>query len=280
MFEEVVPVEVVRRFCHIATDRLGVGLSSHHQALVAGRVTKRLQLLQVPLDAYMSRLEEDKDCNEVVGFLDFLRPQPPRFFARLADHTALHGLLVRWLKDGKRRIRLWSAGCGTGEEAYGMALTVLSAVQAAEVSLDHMDIRILATDISMPMLDRGMKGIFAEQQLHGVPRTVRDRYFHATEGGMSIDEDIKDMVCFRRLNLTRLPYPMTGPMQAVFCHQGLVPLIVSARRRLAAALKELLAEDGLLCTGLDAEALAGLDDDNDLLAPGGLGKGSPRHGHC
>jgi chemotaxis protein methyltransferase CheR len=279
MFEEVVPVEVVRHFCHIATNRLGVGISSDHQALVAGRVAKRLQLLQVPLDEYMTRLEEDKDCTEVVGFLDFLRPRPPRFFARLDDHTALHERLVHWLKDGKRRIRLWSAGCGSGEEAYSMALTALAAVQAAEVSLDDMDIKILATDISMPMLDRGKQGIFADEQLRDVPPTLRDRYFHATEGGMAIDEDIKDMVSFRRLNLTRLPFPMTGPLEAIFCHEGLLPLVASVRQRLVVAVKKLLAKEGLLCTGLGELALAALDDD-DLLDPESCGTTSIRHGHC
>jgi chemotaxis protein methyltransferase CheR len=279
MFDEVVPVEVVRHFCHIATSRLGVGISSNHQALVASRVAKRLQLLQVPLDEYMNRIEEDNDCNEVVGFLDFLRPRPPRFFARLEDHTALHERLVCWLKGGKRRLRLWSAGCGSGEEAYGMALTALAAVQAAEVSLADMDIKILATDISGPMLELGRQGVFIEEQLRDVPRTLRDRYFHTTEGGLSIDEDIKDMVSFRRLNLTHLPFPMTGPLEAIFCHEGLWPLLASVRQRLAIAVRELLAEEGLLCTGFGEEALVAPTYD-DLFAPDICSKNALRHGHC
>ena len=280
MFDEVVPVEVVRHFCHIATNRLGVGISSKHQTLVAGRVAKRMQLLQVPLDEYMSRLEEDKDCGEVVDFLDFLRPRPPRFFARLGDHMALHGRLVGWLKGGKRRIRLWSAGCGTGEEAYGMALTALGAMQASEVSLDEMDIKILATDISMSVIDRGKRGVFDQEQLCDVPPCMRDRYFRAVDGGWGIDEDIKDMVHFRRLNLTRLPFPMTGPLQAILCHEGLVPLVASARKCLAVAVRELLAEDGLLCTGFADQALAASDTDDDLVAPGNSSETSLRRGHC
>jgi chemotaxis protein methyltransferase CheR len=254
MFHEDVSVDVVRHFCHIATNRLGVGISASHEALVAGRVAKRLQLLQVELDEYISRLDEDQDCSEVVGFLDFLRPRPPRFFARLDDHTALHTQLVRGLRGGKLRIRLWSAGCGTGEEAYGMALTALSAVQVSEVGLGDVDIKILATDISNPMLDRGKKGVFDEAQLRDVPTFMQDRYFHAVEGGIAIDEDVKDMVYFRRLNLARLPYPMTGPLEAIFCHEGLVPLVASARKRVAGAVNDLLADGGLLCTDFGSKA--------------------------
>jgi chemotaxis protein methyltransferase CheR len=283
MFNEDVSVEVVRHFCHIATNRLGVGISASHEALVAGRVAKRLQLLQVALDEYMSRLDEDQDCSEVVGFLDFLRPQPPRFFARLDDHTALHGQLVRWLRGGKLRIRLWSAGCGTGEEAYGMALTALSAVQVSEVGLGDVDIKILATDISTPMLERGKKGVFDEAQLRDVPAFMRDRYFHTVEGGSAIDEDVKDMVYFRRLNLARMPYPMSGPLEAIFCHEGLGPLVASARKRVAGAINELLAAGGLLCADFgghasDSEATDEASADTNL-AP--VTRKIPiRRGHC
>ena len=114
LLEEVVSVEVVRHFCHVATRRLGIELDAKAKALVAGRVAKRLGMLQVPLDEYLSRLEEDKNCDEVVGFLDFVRPRPPGFFARFADHAELHNQIRRWLREGRRRFRLWSAGCGSG----------------------------------------------------------------------------------------------------------------------------------------------------------------------
>ncbi len=276
MFHEGVSMEVVRHFCDIATNRLGVGIGTSQEALVAGRVAKRLQMLQVALDEYMSRLDEDQDCNEVIGFLDFLRPRPPRFFARIDDHTALHGRLVRLLKGGKRRIRLWSAGCGTGEEAYGMALTALGAVQTSEVGLDNVDIKILATDISTPMLEHGKKGVFDEAQLRDVPRFMRDRYFHAAEGGVAIDEEIKDTVYFRRLNLALPPYPMAGPLEAIFCHEGLVPLVASVRNRVAGAVNDLLAEYGLLCTGFSEESLA----EADAAPTSPTCQISIRRGHC
>jgi chemotaxis methyl-accepting protein methylase len=78
---------------------------------------------------------------------------------------------------------------------------------------------------------------------------------------------------------------MTGPLQAIFCREGLVPLVESARKRVAAAVKELLGEEGVLCTSLTDEALAESDlvesdNDSDLLAPGNRGEGWRRHGHC
>ena len=85
MLDEVVPVEVVRHFCHIATRRLGVGMDAKLEALVAGRVAKRLKVLQLPLDEYLSRLDEDRHCEEIADFLEVMRPRPARFLARASD---------------------------------------------------------------------------------------------------------------------------------------------------------------------------------------------------
>jgi len=279
MLDEAVPVEVVRHFCNIATRRLGVDIDANHHALVAGRVAKRLQLLQVDVDEYMSRLDDDRDCSEVVGFLDFLRPCAPRFFARRDDHVALCSSLLSGLKDGKRRIRMWSAGCGSGEEAYSMAATALGAVEASGLRLCDVDIKILATDISKPVLDQGKQGTFHAEQLRDVPRPLRDRYFHTTENGLTIDEDVKDMVHFRRLNLTSLPYPMTGPLDAIFCHEGLRPLVPSARCRVDSAMRDLLTEQGLLCTGFANEEFPAAANEGEVLFPHDGARKLP-DGHC
>jgi chemotaxis protein methyltransferase CheR len=186
-------------------------------------------------------------------------------------------LLVRSLGEGQRRFRLWSAGCGTGEEAFGMALTALGATEAAKVALSDVDLKILATDLSKVVLERGKQGVFDEQQVRDVPRALRDRYFSAAENGVALDEGIKDMVRFRRLNLTKLPYPMTGPLDAIFCHEALSPLVPSARASVTDAVKDLLAEEGLLCTGFAEPSPAAADDDTD-----GLFSGIRRiyRGHC
>jgi chemotaxis protein methyltransferase CheR len=277
MFDEAVSTEVVRHFCRIAKNRLGVWIGDNHHPLVAGRVAKRLHALQVDADEYLTRLNDDHDCSEVIGFLDFLRPRPPRFFARREDHVALHTLLVRLLGEGQRRFRLWSAGCGTGEEAFGMALTALGATEAAKVALSDVDLKILATDLSKIVLERGKQGIFDEQQLRDVPRALHDRYFSAAENGLAIDESIKDLVRFRRLNLTKLPYPMTGPLDAIFCHEALSPLVPSARASVTDAVKDLLAEEGLFCTGFGEPSPAATDlDTDDFIA----GSRSSYRGHC
>jgi chemotaxis protein methyltransferase CheR len=251
MFDEVVSVEVVRHFCHIANRRLGVELDAKAEALVPGRVAKRLKQLQLPLDEYLNRLKEDEHCEEVVGFLDVMRPRPQRFYARWADFKELHGLLRRALAEGRRRFRLWSAGCGSGEEPYAMALTVLDAISTLCIPPESVDVKVLASDLSTRVLQRGKKGIFDEAQLRDLPKAMRSRYFSPVSEGMAIAPEVKSLVVFRRLNLTRLPFPMTGPLDAIFCHEGLAPLLPRARQRTVEAIKAILSEQGMLRTGLD-----------------------------
>jgi chemotaxis protein methyltransferase CheR len=251
MFDEIVSVEVVRHFCHIANRRLGVELDAKAEALVPGRVAKRLKQLQLPLDEYLNRLKEDEHCDEVVGFLDVMRPRPARFFARRSDFKELHALLRQALADGRRRFRLWSAGCGSGEEPYAMAMTALDAVASMGLAPETVDIKVLASDLSPRVLQRGKKGIFDEAQLPDLPEVMRTRYFSPVAEGMAVSPEVRSLVVFRRLNLTRLPFPMTGPLDAIFCHDGLAPLLLRVRQTTVEAIKAILAKQGMLCTGLE-----------------------------
>ena len=280
MFDEVVSVEVVRHFCHVATRRLGVGMDPKVQALVAGRVAKRLKILQLPLDEYLSRLEGDQNCDEVVSLLEVMRPRPARFFARAADHTLLHAQLRRWLAAGRRRFRLWSAGCGSGEEPYAMALTVRQAIEAARLAPEMVDWKVLASDFSPRSLERGKKGVFDEEQVAGIPEAVAARFFTETGEGTAICDELKARVVFRRLNIAQPPFPMTGPLDAIFCHEGLLPLLPRVRRRVIDAAKTLLAKDGVFCAGYDEDAPDAMEYAEEDLWQEVASDPSRRQGNC
>ena len=280
MLSEVVSVDVVRHFCHIATRRLGVGMDPKMEALVAGRVAKRLKVLQIPLDEYLSRLEGDQNCDEVVGFLEVIRPRPARFFARSAEYARLRAQLGRWLAAGRRRFRLWSAGCGSGEEPYAMSLTMLQAIEGARLVPEKVDWKILASDSSLRALERGKKGVFDEEQISGIPEAVAARFFAETNEGVAIGSEAKARVVFRRLNIAQPPFPMTGPLDAIFCHEALLPLLPRVRRRVIDAAKPLLSKDGVLCTGYDEASLDTMEATEEDLWQEVVRDLSRRPGNC
>ncbi|MGD0836689.1 MAG: CheR family methyltransferase [Polyangia bacterium] len=251
MIAEVVPVEVVRRFRHLAARHLGLDIPKSLEPMIGARISKRLDHLQLSLHGYVARLQQEQaGDDEIIAFWDCVRPRPGHFFAHRTDCRRLGQLIQRVLHRGGRRLRFWSAGCGTGEEAYTIALVAEHAVEAAGLPIREVDFKILATDISGRALEMGRRGIFAAAQIQKVPRGIRRRHFLATTHGFQISDEIYDRIVFRQLNLGSPPFPMTGPLDGVFCGEGLKALVPSAKRRARAAVSALLAEHGL-ASGLD-----------------------------
>lgn len=136
-----------------------------------------------------------------------------------------------------------------------MALVALDAIEAAGLAPDAVDLKILATDISQSMLEVGRRGLFAGAQLWAVPQEMRARSFVETDAGFQISEDLYARVVFRPLNLALPPFPMTGKLDAIFCQEGLQPLVPRAQRRAIKAARGLLANEGILRTGLDEDLI-------------------------
>jgi chemotaxis protein methyltransferase CheR len=158
---------------------------------------------------------------------------------------------------------MWSAGCGSGEEPYAMALSLLQAIETARLPPESVDWKVLASDASLRALERGKKGVFDEDQVAGVPQAWLARFFTEASEGVAIRGEVKARVVFRRLNIAQPPFPMTGPLDAIFCHEGLLPLLPRVRRRVIDAARALLTRDGVFCTGVDESSLHVADDEED-----------------
>jgi chemotaxis protein methyltransferase CheR len=268
MIEEVVPVEVVRRFRHLAARHLGLDIDASLEPMISARIGKRLGELQLSLHSYLARLQQDTVGEEIIAFWDFVRPRPARLFARWPDCWRLNARIGKALDHGSRRFRLWSAGCGSGEEAYTMALVAHHAIEAAGIEPHAVDLKILATDLSPRRLAVGKRGLFAGPQIWDVPKGMQQRYFAETDAGFQISDELCSRVVFRQLNLAMPPFPMTGKLDAVFCQEGLQSLVPRAQRRAIKAARGLLADEGFIRTGIDEELIPQDDE---------IGKG-PSHG--
>jgi chemotaxis protein methyltransferase CheR len=143
-----------------------------------------------------------------------------------------------------------------------MVMIALDAIEDAQVGPDEVDLKIFATDISDRIIEQGKCGLFAKPQVRYVPSGLLHRHFRTTCFGVEISEEIKSRVVFQRLNLACTPYPMTAPWDVIFCQEGLTPLVPDARMRASRTVQSLLADRGLLCTGL------GEDLANTTVRPG------------
>lgn len=275
MIEEVVPVEIVRRFRHLAARQLGLDIGKTVEPMIGARISKRLGDLQVSLHSFMSRIGQDTAGEEIVAFWDFIRPRPTRFFARWSDCRRLNSYIRKSLDEGCLRFRFWSAGCGSGEEAYTLVLVAHHAFEAAGLDPFAVDLKILATDVSARALEMGKRGVYASPQIWDVPKQMQKQHFVETNAGFQISEEIYSRVVFRQLNLSAPPFPMTSKLDAVFCQDALQSMVPHAQRRALKAARALVADGGFIRTGLADEFLQH-DGDSGKGVPEATSRRAPR----
>ncbi|HTP50363.1 MAG TPA: CheR family methyltransferase [Anaeromyxobacteraceae bacterium] len=245
---------VFQRFARLAYDKAGIAIKPEKVALVNARVAKRIRALSLDsAESYIDYLEADKTGEELTRFLDLISTHFTSFF-RENDHFDLLELEARrWVEEGRTRVRVWSAACSTGEEPYSMAMTLLD-VQ----SLASVDWRILATDIAAATLDEARAGRYPSGRTETIPPSKRKRFLaHSGPSHHEVVPGVKEKVSFQRLNLAAPPYPMRGPLDAVFCRNVLIYFDQPTRERLVHEVERLVAPGGLLCIG-HTETLNGM----------------------
>ena len=231
--------------------RTGIRLTDAKKDMVYGRLAKRVrQRHSGRFDGFCRALASDEDdtreflINAITTNLTaFFRES--HHFDYLTD-SVIPALLVRNVRS--RRLRFWSAGCSTGEEAYSLAMTVISAIPDP----DRWDLRILATDLDTNAVDRAREGIYALNRIDGIPVAHRRRWLMrgtgARQGWVRVRPDLKQWVTFKRLNLIR-EWPMRGPFDVIFCRNVMIYFDRQTQQTLFSRFAPLLAPHGYLFVG-------------------------------
>jgi chemotaxis protein methyltransferase CheR len=184
------------------------------------------------------------------------------FFRDPASFEALEREILPPLVAGRpvagRTVRLWSAGCCTGEEAYSLAITCARALP----DLRTWNVSILATDINPKFLAKAEAGVYSEWSFRGAPGWLRQRFFSpAPDKKFAIDPAVKNLVHFGYLNLAEDVYPSlhdhTNAMDVIFCRNVLMYFTRDHQQRVVAALHACLVDGGYLLVN-PAEASAAL----------------------
>lgn len=165
--------------------------------------------------------------------------------AAFRDHVVPE--LIRKRAGVPPRLRIWSAGCCTGEEAYSLAMLLADLVPTP----GHWDIHIRGTDVNAAALDKARRGVYTEWSFRGMPEHVRARHFkpHGPTA-FEVRSRYKGMVAFDCLNLATDPYPSlqndTNAMDVIFCRNVLMYMVPDRARAVLAAFERCLVEDGWL----------------------------------
>ncbi|HPF70738.1 MAG TPA: protein-glutamate O-methyltransferase CheR [Candidatus Krumholzibacteria bacterium] len=229
----------------------GISLGDGKRDLVRSRLNKRLRSLGVEsYDEYLAMVRGDKSGQEIIHLLDAISTNVTNFFREPAHFDYL-GEILREREAaaaqgrGPRSIRIWSAGCSSGEEPYTIAMTVLESIS----SLKGWDVKILATDISTNVLDKAGRGVYPAEAGAKMPRGVLGKYFERSDDGqIAVNRQVRGLVTFGRLNLMG-PWPMKGPFDAIFCRNVMIYFEKATQMELVGRYHGMLAQNGILFIG-------------------------------
>ncbi len=231
----------------------GISLSEAKRDMVYSRLARRLRRLELDNFKQYCQLLENEGADEELGhFTNAVTTNLTSFF-REAHHFDYLGkkLLPELLKirADERRLRIWCAGCSTGEEAYSVAITL-------QENLSHMmsgwDIKILATDLDTNVLDTARRGVYAEDRLKNVNDRRQRRWFKRgrkeNAGLMQVKSELQKMIIFKQLNLMH-DWPMKGLFDAIFCRNVIIYFDKPTQSVLMGRYAELMADHGRLFLG-------------------------------
>jgi chemotaxis protein methyltransferase CheR len=248
-----------RSLAQFAYEQAGIALADSKRNLVYSRLSRRLRVLKLSsFRQYREYLAAN--APELESFINAISTNLTKFFreAHHFDHFRTH-VAVPFVQasHGKsgRRLRVWSAGCSTGEEPYTIAVVLKREMP----DIDRHDVRILATDIDTEVIAKGARGEYAMNAIDEVPKTYKE--FFQPSGGkgestnVCIGADIQKLVAFRRLNLME-PWPFTGNFDAIFCRNVMIYFDGPTKTTLVDRFTQMLKVGGWLYIG-HSESLIG-----------------------
>jgi chemotaxis protein methyltransferase CheR len=250
-------------------DHCGISLGEHKRQLVQGRLLRRLRALGLrQFGSYCDLLR--RDPHGELGELSSAISTNVTSFFREAHHYDLLAtdLLPRWLEQKRRegdRVRIWSAGCSTGEEPYALAMVLAEAIEKHGAS--GVDAKILATDLSPRALEAARSGIYALDRLAGISDEFRRRWMlrgsGEYEGLASVHPRLRQLVSIQPLNLLHA-WPMKGPFDAIFCRNVVIYFDQPTKQQLFRRFAQMLPVGGYLFLG-HSESLHGISDEFELV---------------
>lgn len=225
----------------------GISLSDAKRTLVISRLSKIVRSLGLPsFDAYVDFLERGGSAQDSQEFVNALTTNLTRFYREdhHFEHLRKHIAALIERKPRGSRLRIWSAGCSTGQEPYTIGMDLLGAFP----ELKRWDFKILATDIDTAVIEKASRGVYPESELSGLSRERMEPFGRPGDGTIRIPEAVRSLVSFKPLNLIG-PWPMKGPFDAVFCRNVAIYFDKPTQGEVFGRFSQMIAPEGFLYIG-------------------------------
>jgi chemotaxis protein methyltransferase CheR len=239
-----------KRLRDLVHARTGIALSEAKRELLYGRLARRLRKLKLNSFAEYCRLVETDESAELQELTNAITTNLTSFFREDYHFKQLAAEALPQIESKRssaRRIRLWSAGCSTGEEPYSLAIVMRETL----ARLAGWDIKLLATDIDSKVVATATEGVYASDRFKGVaPERVRSWFSEVAgrPGFLAASAELKSLITFKQLNLLD-PWPVKGPFDVIFCRNVVIYFDKATQRGLFDRMADLQEPGGWLFIG-------------------------------
>ena len=245
--------DAFEKFRDLIYNESGIHFSSSNRTILESRLKERLRSSGLPdTMAYYRTITAGSD--ELKILLDSVTTNLTRFFRNTAhietfEYFVIPNLIKAKRDLGERIVRIWSAGCSTGEEPYTIAMVARELLPAA------FELEVIASDISLKSLMVGKEGFYGENRINGISEHYLNRYFNRTGNGYRINDDIKSLVRFDYHNLKH--DSGLRRLDVVFCRNVLIYFDEAAQKATVERFWDVMAPQSFLFIG-HSESLFGM----------------------
>lgn len=225
----------------------GIVLGEHKREMVYSRLARRIRDCKLTdFKAYLSYLNNHKD-EEFDAFINAITTNLTSFFRENHHFDFLKEQLIPALliaNKHTKRVRIWSAGCSTGEEPYSLAMTIYNSFPS------DWDVKILATDLDSNVLAKAQKGIYTAANVNGLDSRQLKQWFLKSKDGESykVKSKLQQLIAFKRLNLLQ-EWPMKGSFDLILCRNVVIYFDKDTKDQLFKRYSHILNDQGYLFLG-------------------------------
>lgn len=258
------------KISRLVYEQCGIYLHEGKKELVKARLSKRLRAGSYKsFTEYYQYVTTEEGTEELISMIDSISTNLTSFFREESHFVRLRHIIPSLLeksghRGGKNTLKIWSAGCSTGEEPYTLAITV-----AETIDQKPLDASILATDISTKVLRVAEAGIYAQERTKGIAPPILKKYFQVgtgqSEGYVRIKNDLKKMITFQRFNLMER-FPAHSNYDIIFCRNVMIYFDKKTQNILVNKFYDSLANGGYFFVG-HSESLTGLKHQFNYVEP-------------
>lgn len=251
---------------------VGIKMPPEKKLMMQSRLNSRLKALG--MNSFKEYIDyvfsgKDTDDHELIMLIDVMTTNLTEFFREPQHFDYMRSnVLPEYAKQGRTSIKLWSAGCSTGQEPYTLSIVMSEFIRQNSTMLRGYS--VLATDVSTKVLDKAASAVYDLQSVAGIPKDIKHRYFLKSKNEINpqvrLKQDIRNHVDFMRLNFMDDDFGFRDTMQIIFCRNVLIYFDKPTQERVIQKFMNYLEPNGYLFLG-HSETIFGMDLPLKTVAP-------------